>query len=359
MPSKKKPLIFIKLSDSTFQDRDEKLLREKWDILSFTFFPKGAKNWKVPFRLLAQILWILLHGFKQAPVLIWFVDYHGLIPVVFSRIFHNKVFLVLGGFDTVNMPERNYGVFSGYWRGKIARVIYNSAHTLLPVSSTLIKSKNRYTFYPEEKSFGLLEQIELSSEVRIQEIPTSYDPDFWSCNKEKRPVSVCTVAYINNDQRVWIKGVDLFLAVAKLLPNTDFSIVGIPSSYSEQLKTQYDVPSNVTLYPPFSEKELVEFYNSHSAYMQLSRLEGLPNVLCEAMLCGCLPFGSKIFGIPDVIENERFLFEIPDVEYIAKTLEKELNEITLEKRLSVRQQIISKFSIEKREEMLNSILSNG
>ena len=39
----------------------------------------------------------------------------------------------------------------------------------------------------------------------------------------------------------------------------------------------------------------------------LNSLDG--NVLCEAMLCECIPIGNTVFGIPDVIGPTGFLFQ--------------------------------------------------
>ena len=63
----------------------------------------------------------------------------------------------------------------------------------------------------------------------------------------------------------------------------------------------FNLGDNVSLLPALDRKDLVTHYNTTSIYAQLSRSEGLPNVLCEAMLCGCIPVGSPVFGIPKAV----------------------------------------------------------
>lgn len=53
-----------------------------------------------------------------------------------------------------------------------------------------------------------------------------------------------------------------------------------------------------------SGKEIFEFLSSLSLYVQPSLTEGMPRSLLEAMSVGCPVLGSKVGGIPDVIDNE-------------------------------------------------------
>ena len=54
---------------------------------------------------------------------------------------------------------------------------------------------------------------------------------------------------------------------------------------------------------------LVQLYNTHEYYLQLSSSEGFPNALGEAMACGCVPIGSAVGAIPEIIGYTGLLLE--------------------------------------------------
>ena len=58
---------------------------------------------------------------------------------------------------------------------------------------------------------------------------------------------------------------------------------------------------------------LFKEYNSATVFVQASITEGMSNTLNEAMLCGCIPVGSNVNGIPDVIGDTGILVMKRDV----------------------------------------------
>ncbi|MFN3876510.1 MAG: glycosyltransferase family 4 protein, partial [Flavobacteriales bacterium] len=89
--------------------------------------------------------------------------------------------------------------------------------------------------------------------------------------------------------------IDLILAAAKALPDIPFTIVGAssPSSYGRP-------PANLRVLGRTGQAELRELFHAHSIYLQPSVMEGFPNALCEAMLCGCLPVVSDMTSMPEI-----------------------------------------------------------
>ena len=85
------------------------------------------------------------------------------------------------------------------------------------------------------------------------------------------------------------------------LPDFKFSLVG---------DANYTSPNyNVKVLGKLTPKDLLKLYNSHQFYLQLSTSEGFPNSLGEAMACGCIPIGSAVGAIPEIIKDDRFLLK--------------------------------------------------
>ena len=89
-----------------------------------------------------------------------------------------------------------------------------------------------------------------------------------------------------------------------MLPNKEFLIVGESGiNISDYIKLE----PNVKVIGVQNKFQIKSLYQKSKFYFQGSRLEGLPNSLCEAMLCGCVPIGSQVFGFISLERSSGFM----------------------------------------------------
>lgn len=354
--AKKPTIFFCYLKKSTFVQADLKILEKHFNVVEFPFFKGPQNNIHIPFSWIRQCIYLLFNAHKIDIMLCWFVDYHAWIPAFLSRLTGKKLVCILGGFDCVDIPKWKHGLFQSRWRAPIGRFVYHSADLILPVSHSLIRSQNAFTYAPEEREFGLTSLLSLPRDLLVQAIPTGYDLEFWQNRETPRAPIISTVAFINAEKRIWIKGIDLFLLVAKEMPEYIFQIVGIAPEYETHFRKKYSISENVRLLPPTDQNGLREIYQQSKVYVQWSRLEGFPNVLCEAILCGCVPVGSRVFGIPEIIDSEQLLVSTPDISAMKKSIYHAIHEFDSGKQHLIRDKIKEHYSSEEREKKLVSVL---
>ena len=236
----------------------------------------------------------------------WFCDYHSFLPLCIAKIVGRKRLIIVGGFDAVSDPENNYGIFvKKGLRQQIARWNYRLASDIWVVDASLRDGCPHATSRHGIAS-GLLNWMpQLQNKINV--VPTGYDPDFWKPSNQKRiPKSIITVASITSQKVIDRKGIPLFIEMAIHCPDWRFTIVGDADG---RVVAKYSLPQNLTVLGRCDPKELVELYSKHQIYFQASRVEGLPNVLCEAMLCGCIPLVQRAFGMEQAVGTTGVLFD--------------------------------------------------
>lgn len=327
-------VLFIHQGFSTFIKKDYDLLKKHFEILDFYYPPskKFGASFQNQFKL---FLWLLTHINKANTIFVWFADYHSLLPILFSKIYGKKSLLVVAGYDVAAIPELNYGSFSKPIRAFFAAYAIKYSNFLLPVDQSLaILAKERVK----------------NIKGKIAVIPFGFDASYWFSNSQKEK-TVLTVAMIDNFQRIKIKGIDFFTRVAAKLPDYHFMLIGITDHAQKLL----DCPNNVELIGKLPLDQLREYYSRAKVYAQFSLSEGLPNVICEAMLCECIPVGSGVGGIPTSIGDCGFILEERDVDKAVELVRKAMNApASLAKK--ARQRIIEFFTPEQREEKICALI---
>jgi glycosyltransferase involved in cell wall biosynthesis len=282
------------------------------------------------FGQLRLLFWLIWHIPNSYAVYVWFADYHSFLPVFFARLWKKRSFVVEGGYDTVAMPEINYGSHINPLRSKMSTYAMKHASLNLPVSEALAD-----------------EIRDMIPEAKVEHVYTGYDTGVFKADGEKETM-VLTVANGDSEQRIRLKGIDIFVETARRLPQYRFVIIGLLEKARDNLG---DLPANVDLYPPMPQNVLITYYQKAKVYAQFSMREGLPNVVCEAMACECVPVGFSNGGIPIAIGDAGFVTRTNTVEAAVEAVEKAMA-ASPELGKAARQRIIDTFPHELREEKL-------
>ena len=279
-------------------------------------------------------------------VIIWFNDYHAFIPILFSKLFFKKSVIVVGGYDAIVDKKYRHGLF---FKKGVRSILAKINYSLVSEIWVVHKSLEKGCSYANEK-FNIVSGVRNFSKNKkllIKEINTGYDTRFWNYDTKDEKTGVLTAAFFSDERVINIKGLQIFNKLAFLIPEFSFTIVG---ETKIQIDDFIDLSPNIKVIGVQTKTQMKEFYQKHKFYFQGSRLEGLPNSVCEAMLCGCIPIGSRVFGIPDIIGNTGILFDTEkDLAHVKDFMLSELGE---KESKRARNRIISKFDISKRTEKI-------
>ncbi len=323
-------ILFVHTSFSSFVRIDYETLAKHYPVKRFQYRPSKTLLQNA-INQVKLLFWLLTNIGKARYVFIYFADYHSLLPVFIAKLFKKKSALILAGYDVTHLPELKYGSFSNPLRGFCAKFSMENTTYLAPVDESLIQDAKKWV---------------KNIKGEIQTIPFGYDPQKWFCDTPKEKF-VLSVGPYDSMQRIKIKGVDLLLKVAEMLEQYRFILVGV----NESLKSELPNLTNVEYVGKIPQEELRKYYSRSKVYIQISLREGLPNALCEAMLCECIPVGSKVNGIPNAIGDAGFLVEKREPDKVLETIKEALNS-SPELGAKARERIKQQFPPDQREKWL-------
>ena len=307
------------------------------------------------FGLLGSLIKALWYVPQCDIVYSFFVANHCFFPILIGKVCRKKIVVVVAGFDALCIPDLQYGIF--FKKGilsYLASVMYRSTDVILPVDISLAKSINYYAD-PSGKGYpqGFFHYVR-HIHAKVIELPFSYDQHEYKCPIDiVKKCEVLSLSSVENMQDFRRKGYDFILQIAAVMPETKFTLAGVEPVVHAAI--HHKVPSNVTILGHIHYDRLVETYSAFKVFLQLSLCEGLPNTLCEAMLCQCIPIGSNVNGIPKAIGNAGFILAHKNIEqakYFIRTalsMDPEFGE-------RARNQIIENFPYHHRTDILKDII---
>jgi glycosyltransferase involved in cell wall biosynthesis len=325
VPKNSPRILFFSTIFPPFIEEDEVILSKHYRLEKI--IARGAQAlFRIPFALLRSDL-----------VYCWFGSVYAAYAVFLSKVLSKKSVIVIGGVDASKDAEINYGIWLNPWKASVLRPAFRKADRLLAVDPSLQQKAARLAGYDGRN---------------ILSVPTGYDPVFWREDGEKEQ-SVLTVASCENMWRFRKKGLDKLFDAARVLPDVSFTVIGFRASFLPQVNAMK--PANVKVIAYLRRNELLRHFQRAKVYCQPSYNEGLPNSLCEAMLCGCIPVGTRVGGIPTAIGETGYLVDYRDQLGLVAAIRQALD-APVEMGPKARARIASEFTRERREQSLCRII---
>jgi glycosyltransferase involved in cell wall biosynthesis len=283
----------------------------------------------------------LVRGVLRADLVFgWFASWHTFFPITLAWLLRKPSVMVIGGFDTANMPEIGYGHQRGGLRRWASRWIMRRAGRLITNSDYSLAEIERNTPVPP---------------ARVTVVHHGVPDPFGRPPGEKRREAL-TVGAIDRTTLVQ-KGQIPFVQAAAELPDVKFVFAGkwLDDAVGELRAL---APSNVELTGWLSDADLHERYRSAAVYVQASRHEGFGLAVAEAMLAGCVPVVVNVTAMPEVVGDAGVLIDSQRPEEVAAGVRRAL-ELGSEAGRRARERILDRFPMEGRREGIQRVVEQA
>jgi glycosyltransferase involved in cell wall biosynthesis len=238
----------------------------------------------------------------------WFASWHTFVPITLAWLLRKPSVQIVGGFDTADMPDIDYGYQQGglrrwasRWIMRRARVLVTNSHysrSEIAANTPIDPARVTVVRHGVADPFGPLEQ---------------------GRRRERLAITVGHLARTTLMQ----KGHQPFVEAARHLPDVHFVFVG--KAHDDAIEHLRRLsPPNVEFTGWLSDIDLETIYRRASVYVQASRHEGFGLAVAEAMLAGCVPVVCNVTAMPEVVDGAGILIESQRPADIAAGIERAL-----------------------------------
>lgn len=313
-------LLYVHSRRASFVAIDREILAERYEVEDL-YQPGRWPN------LLAVV-----RGVLRADVVFgWFASWHTFFPITLAWLLRKPSVLIIGGFDTANMPDIGYGYQQGGIRRAASLWIMRRARRLVTNSNYSLSEIERNTPIPPER-------------VRVVHHGV---PDPFGEEPRTKEREALTVGAIDHTTLVQ-KGQLPFVEAARLVPDARFTFAGKWLDDSvEELRAR--AGDNVRFTGWLSDDDLHATYRRAAVYVQASRHEGFGLAVAEAMLAGCVPVVMNVTAMPEVVGDAGVLIESQEPDAVADGVRRAF-ELGPDASRRARERILTAFPMERRRE---------
>lgn len=353
MKDAKESILYIYPSKSTFILRDIEILGSDFHIKDF-FFKLSDKK-KIPLEFIRQFIFLIRNLRSSKGVICHFAGYSSLLPSLLCKLFRRPCLIIVAGNDASRFPDFKYGNYTRKLYGFVTGFSLKHATHIMPVHETLYYQD--YDYYDGGKpAQGYAYFYPKAKDVPYTPVYYGYDDSLFNIDPgiQRKSNTYLTIGNLSGTYSFKRKGYDLIIELARLRPDCEFTLVGWDG------KTFLDVPDNVTVLPFKRQSEIIQIFNEHQFYFQLSIMEGFPNALAESMLCGCIPIGSNVSGIPYIIQDNGYILNERNVGKLMEIIDSiklEATDKLAQMSAEARKRISREFTFENRKNKIIQVLN--
>ncbi len=325
-------ILYVYNTPSSFATIDRDLLAERW-IVHAWYASRRTVN-----------LPALIAAVRQSDLVFgWFASWHTFWPVMLARRLKKPSLLVIGGYDTANLPEIGYGHQRGGLKTWISRQTIRNASRLSTFSEYSRQEIRRNLHLPPEQ----IHLIYLG-------IPDPFAGQEQTLFQETRATVALTIGGVTRSNLLR-KGLLPFVQTARLLPDIHFVLAGrwIDDAITELRRV---APENVTFTGWLPPEQFPEQLRRASVYVQPSQHEGFGMSVAEAMLGGCIPVITRVGALPEIVGKTGVYIPSSRPADVANSIRQGLNLADISHRREARTRILTLFPLEKRRQELHRLV---
>ncbi|MBD0281075.1 MAG: glycosyltransferase [Thermoleophilaceae bacterium] len=322
-------LLFVHNSQASFVAIDRQILSERYEVEDL-YQPGRVPN---PIAVVGGVL-------RADVVFGWFASWHTFFPITLAWLLRKPSVLIVGGFDTANMPDIGYGYQQGGLRRWASRWIMRRARRLV--------THSHYS----------LSEIERNTPIQRRRVTVLHlgVPDPFGERPGAKEREALTVGAVNRTTLVQ-KGQLPFVRAAAELPSVRFVFVGkwLDDAIDE---LRAAAPVNVQFTGWLPDAELHARYRRAAVYVQASRHEGFGLAVAEAMLAGCVPVVMNATAMPEVVGDAGVLIESQRPAEVAAGVRRALG-LGPDVARRARERILTRFPIERRRRGIQRVVEEA